>query len=560
MKNIVYIISFLFLQISIISAEQPFCSCHSYNNFLEINNLIYQYKEAARKNFLDRLPPYRKEWESEFHSKVSEINSKFCTDSQRYPDVYQNILLFSQKIDIVKDYEFTWAYKFYNGCSYSKAEKELRIARARERIAKKTQDCHQKIEECTAKIINEYAKLYEACLGKHTCWTTYHDYSLLAYLNNNFDKSLELLFKMMNQADQTGQIKTLDAAVYHNLGSVCNEAMIYDKAIEFLSEAIKRDPSNKEAHFDRAVAYFEIGLFDLAIEDYLLADKGKGIPKSTFQASKKFTNALLRGVCQGATEAAIEFFPSLCSSAYGLGEMLWAVNPLNSQSADNTNQFAGACYEMAECVVGYCKNIDWETMDNYVDQVKTLYDCFEQLNESEKGELIGYTIGKYGIDLFAGGTVVKSVSTYRKLRTANRICNLEAMTISKANKKTIVASSLKHASRRENYFKNVKIHWDKQNKHIPGKHNFLHGRGTITMESNEFEALTKKYVGKGQRVEGTFGDAGYVERLDFGKIIGEYAEKVNGEIKYTPTSKGIIKYAKDGTFHVIPSNPEAIIK
>lgn len=80
------------------------------------------------------------------------------------------------------------------------------------------------------------------------------------------------------------------------------------------------------------------------------------------------------------------------------------------------------------------------------------------------------------------------------------------------------------------------------------------------MEVNEFEMLTKKHVGKGQRVEGSFGEGGYVERVDFEKIIGEYAEKVNGEIKYTPTSKGIIKYAKDGTFHVIPSNPEAIIK
>ncbi|WP_195155583.1 polymorphic toxin type 50 domain-containing protein [Candidatus Protochlamydia phocaeensis] len=113
---------------------------------------------------------------------------------------------------------------------------------------------------------------------------------------------------------------------------------------------------------------------------------------------------------------------------------------------------------------------------------------------------------------------------------------------------------------RENYFKNVRIQWDKQNKPIPGKHNFLQGRGTLTMEPNEFETLTKKYVGKGQRVEGSFGEAGYVERVEFGKIIGEYAEKINEKIKYTPPSKGRIKYAKDGTFHVIPSNPEAIIK
>ncbi len=82
-------------------------------------------------------------------------------------------------------------------------------------------------------------------------------YGLLAYLNNNLDKSLELLSKMIKQADERGEIETLDAAVYHNLGSVCIEAMVYDQAIEFLFRSDQRDPSNKEAHFDRAVAYFE---------------------------------------------------------------------------------------------------------------------------------------------------------------------------------------------------------------------------------------------------------------------------------------------------------------
>jgi hypothetical protein len=202
--------------------------------------------------------------------------------------------------------------------------------------------------------------------------------------------------------------------------------------------------------------------------------------------------------------------------------------------------------------------VDWETMDGYVDEVKTLYDRFDQLNESEKGELIGYTVGKYGVDLFAGGAVVKSVSTYRKLRTANRICNLESMAISNANKEAIVASSLKHASDREAYLTKVKIHWDKQNKHIPGKHNFEIGRGTILIEPLELENLVKANVGKGQKVIGDFGQAGYKEWVDFGKNIGEYAQKIDEKtIKYSLTSKGIITHAKDGSVHVYPTNPNS---
>jgi hypothetical protein len=75
-----------------------------------------------------------------------------------------------------------------------------------------------------------------------------------------------------------------------------------------------------------------------------------------------------------------------------------------------------------------------------------LYERFDQLNDSEKGKLIGYTVGKYGVDLFAGGAAVKGVSTYRNLRTANRICTLESIAISNADRKAIVASSLKYTS------------------------------------------------------------------------------------------------------------------
>lgn len=86
-------------------------------------------------------------------------------------------------------------------------------------------------------------------------------------------------------------------------------------------------------------------------------------------------------------------------------------------------------------------------------------------------------------------------------------------------------------------------------------------RGRILIEKSELEDLAKKYAGKGQRVSGPILEANYKERVDFGKIIGEYALKEEGRpIKYFPTSKGIITYAKDGSMHVWPSDPGAVIK
>ncbi|MFI0436140.1 MAG: polymorphic toxin type 50 domain-containing protein, partial [Parachlamydiaceae bacterium] len=199
----------------------------------------------------------------------------------------------------------------------------------------------------------------------------------------------------------------------------------------------------------------------------------------------------------------------------------------------------------------------------------TLYERFDQLSAKERGELFGHAIGKYGVDAVActltgavvikgSGYAVKGASAIRNLRKANRACILEEMAASKTNKKIISSSALKHAAERDNYFKNVRIHWDKQNKHIPGKHNFEVGRGTILIESNELELLIKQHAGKGQKVTGSLGEAGYKERVDFGKIIGEYAQEIKGEpTKYLKTSKGIITYAKDGSAHVYPTNPNA---
>jgi hypothetical protein len=58
------------------------------------------------------------------------------------------------------------------------------------------------------------------------------------------------------------------------------------------------------------------------ISEFRKISMGKDLSKSTLEATKEFTSALLISVCQGASEAASDFVPSLYSSVYGLGETL----------------------------------------------------------------------------------------------------------------------------------------------------------------------------------------------------------------------------------------------
>lgn len=107
--------------------------------------------------------------------------------------------------------------------------------------------------------------------------------------------------------------------------------------------------------------------------------------------------ALLKSLAQGSAEAAVEFVPSLLNSVYGLGEALWSVNKNFSsidKAVDAVHCFASVCYEMGAGFTQLCRNVDWDTVEDCIDEVKKLYTQFDSLNDKEKGELIGFTIGK----------------------------------------------------------------------------------------------------------------------------------------------------------------------
>jgi RHS repeat-associated protein len=93
-----------------------------------------------------------------------------------------------------------------------------------------------------------------------------------------------------------------------------------------------------------------------------------------------------------------------------------------------------------------------------------------------------------------------------------------------------------------------RIHMGKQGKHIPGHSNYIEGRSILRADP---EALAAR-AGTGQPVNRVpRGQPGFKERVDFGEVIGDFVE----EGVATPTTKGIITYAVDGTIHIVPVRP-----
>lgn len=193
-------------------------------------------------------------------------------------------------------------------------------------------------------------------------------------------------------------------------------------------------------------------------------------------------------------------------------------------------------------------------MEEVVPEMKILCHKWDDLTDHDSGFHVGFILGKYGVEIFTPVAGMKAFKVHRDPKRANSMFTLERCVVSQANKEAILASTLKHAAEREAYLKNVKIHWDRQNKHMPGLHNFQVGKSEITISTEKLQNLLEHHLGTGQNVgKIDFGMPGFRERVDFCEIIGTYCEE--NSLKKIPTSKGVIHYDRKGGIHVVPSQP-----
>ena len=388
-----------------------------------------------------------------------------------------------------------------NDNRFFKDVKDLeRLKKSIEQTNKKLTNSMRILSSIADEIIPLYEQIISYCphKGPPNLALIYNE-GFLGFITGNYEFSLDRMNEFVVFAETNANHQNLmNSKIYQNQGKSLLEVGSYHEAIRALSKAIEKDPANKEAYFCRAAANFEVGNFDSAVNDYIFSNSQKDLLKVESKTSSEFSSALLNSILEGGKGAAIDFVPSLCNTAYGLGKCLWN---FVQQPVHSTTNFCNACYDAGEAVTEYLKNIDQERIESVADEIKELYQKFDILSDSEKGQAIGYCLGKYGVDIFAGSATIKCVSAVKNLKNANRLANLEAIVASEANREALAIAASKHTTERENFLRNVKIHWDKQNKHIPGRHNFEIGRGTILLETEEFEMLVKKMLEQVEKLQ-----------------------------------------------------------
>lgn len=87
-----------------------------------------------------------------------------------------------------------------------------------------------------------------------------------------------------------------------------------------------------------------------------------------------------------------------------------------------------------------------ENLELVIPELKEVCLKWDTLTDYERGNQIGYIIGKYGMDVLIPGAAIKGIKKYRELKRLNTMFTLECCVASEAKKVKIIEGSAKHAS------------------------------------------------------------------------------------------------------------------
>ncbi len=380
----------------------------------------------------------------------------------------------------------------------------------------------------------------------------YYERGMIFFHRGEILDSLNDIRKAISFSQNPHCQKFLDSDLYLVEGRIFNENLSYDEAIISLTRAIEKDPLNFDAYLERAIAYFEKGDYSLALFDYLASGfrpKQIDIEKVETHDVFSFGEGIALGMLKGGKDSTREFVPSLLSSFRGISRTLWAFASNPIPVSKDMIESARACLELLKQITSK------ESLSKIVPELQKCLKDWDLLEDHVKGELIGYVIGKYSVDIFIGSGSIKILQAYRNLKRANALMNLESIANSQSLAKEITTLSATEWSKRKEVFQNgnLKIQWDKQGKHIKGHKNFIPEQNKSLLTHENPQLLIDKFAGSGRKIGDSIpGKPGYKEVVDFQEFIGYYVHPISKE--KIPTNHGRIHYAKDGV-HIVPEKP-----
>lgn len=305
---------------------------------------------------------------------------------------------------------------------------KTKLAEVREEVRNSRQETINAIEQKEAEALAACSQSLEQCMAKHQNPMAYINRGLFYYLEGNSLEALDQIDTALKKAKKEDLEKLRDSCLLLK-GLTELEAGYYADAVLTLTDLIEKNPTHKEAYFERAIAHFENGEFDKSLSDYLQSKTEEPEKQENNQFSLDYASGLLEGISKGFQEEFADSLPAWASiTALGL----WTT--FNTAPVPHAKIVSATLSCIAAAAV-------YLTADRVVGELKELVANWDQLSEKERGALSGYILGKYGTDVFTCAGSAKLAETYRNLKTANQALTLD---LALANESNVAALKTKY--------------------------------------------------------------------------------------------------------------------
>lgn len=343
-------------------------------------------------------------------------------------------------------YSFKNRIDFYNACMQLEQDlaDELKDSsfRAVDDIPlfkKKMHDRFGKLSLKLQEVKNSYDHIFEECDRLHHAPSAQYELIQKQFENGDYTEAAEALKELLSKVNLETLESHLASNIYTSKGWAENETLQFDEAIISLSHAIALNPTNPNAYFERAIAYFEAGQVELSLQDYL--NQGKDIALKQYEEEwcfSDFSAGFAKGGINGIRDASTEFLPSIYNSVAGVGNFLWLTiqHPIDApkQLINSATEF---CNYLRTCEKAELAKI-------LVPEMYQLIDQWDRLTYERQGELLGYSLGKYGLDILLPIATLKGlkyVKTFHDIKRAEKLCTLQTLAKSSQSKEALTQAA-----------------------------------------------------------------------------------------------------------------------
>jgi len=197
-----------------------------------------------------------------------------------------------------------------------------------------------------------------------------------------------------------GQEADFNTLSYQIKGERALEYGYLTQAVQDLGKAIELSPESPIPYLERGVAYFGLGQYDLSLEDY-----------------RVFTSQSQKIYPLEVTDFSLGFAKGLPKGAYESGEGLvllladFVTHPIHT---------SGQLVNSVTMLVNLVHDDEWGVIaESLSPELHQLVSQWDTLPSDERGELLGYAVGKHGADILVPGGLAKIAS--RSMKSAQEL-------------------------------------------------------------------------------------------------------------------------------------------